>query len=316
MYETQSVIVIYCVTQKTYFFISQFSWLLDLAPPFRVGGSGESWQVARQDAPVHQEKFGSVQEMASSWAVSTFPQDLNFTYNWTIDHLIKGLDRTEGGIESPSFKIPSLPWTFFLRITKTAFKFWPDPEIRQVTEYRSPRELDVDGAMIPITSYFGVQLCVANPSKREANLEQLKLAGQLEICETGSEKKLTGQIYDFTAPPELGGDKRVGMIKYSPWEKGWSFGTEEVTCFNGAIESDDADSICYDFYTVGDAPGLTLKALISIPSKMVSSSGSVKDVDTGTFSFKSLLSQPDFSDVRLKCGQKVFSCHKVLLANK
>ena len=63
------------------------------------------------------------------------------------------------------------------------------------------------------------------------------------------------------------------MIKYSSWDKGWNFGTEKMTCFNGSI--DDVDSICYDFYTVGDAPGLTLKALIKIPSKMVSSSGSV-----------------------------------------
>ena len=70
------------------------------------------------------------------------------------------------------------------------------------------------------------------------------------------------------------------------------------------------------FYTLGDNPGLSLKAVIKVPSKMVSSSGSVKDADAETFSFKSLLSQPDFSDVRLKCGEKVFNCHKVLLANK
>lgn len=129
--------------------------------------------------------------------------------------------------------------------------------------------------------------------------------------------KLRGQIYYFAAAPEIGGEKRTGMIKYSSWDKGWNFGTEKMTCFNGSIDpNDDVDSICYDFYTVGDAPGLTLKALIKIPSKMVSSSGSVKGAAMGTFSFKSLLSQPDFSDVSLKCGEKVFSCHKVLLANK
>ena len=88
--------------------------------------------------------------------------------------------------------------------------------------------------------------------------------------------KLRGQIYYFAAAPEIGGEKRTGMIKYSSWDKGWNFGTEKMTCFNGSIDpNDDVDSICYDFYTVGDAPGLTLKALIKIPSKMVSSSGSV-----------------------------------------
>ena len=177
------------------------------------------------------------------------------------------------------------------------------------------------GTIIPITSYFGVQLCVGNLNKKEEDLKELKLAGSLEMCETGrgvEPNKLRGQIYDFAAaPPEIGGEKRTGMIKYSSWDKGWNFGTEKMTCFNGSIDpNDDVDTICYDFYTVGDAPGLTLKALIKIPSKMVSSSGSVKGAAMGTFSFKSLLSQPDFLDVSLKCGEKVFSCHKVLLANK
>ena len=136
------------------------------------------------------------------------------------------------------------------------------------------------GTIIPITSYFGVQLCVGNPNKKEEDLKELKLAGSLEMCETGQgvePNKLRGQIYDFAAaPPEIGGEKRTGMIKYSSWDKGWNFGTEKMTCFNGSIDpNDDVDSICYDFYTVGDAPGLILKALIKIPSKMVSSSGSV-----------------------------------------
>ena len=260
--------------------------------------------------------------MASSWAVSTFPEDLTFTYNWTIDDLNKGFERTGGTIDSPTFKIPSLPWTFFLRIGKTSFKFWLDPEVKRETEYRSPRELDIDEITTPITSYFDVQLRVANPNKREEDLNELKLAGSLYLSETGGQtegeegNKLTGEIYDWSFPPECGGEKRTGMIKYSKYGKSWCFGTEEVTCFNGSIGPDDYDSVCFDFYTLGEDPGLALKALIKIPSKMVSSSGSVKDADVEAFSFKSLLSQPDFSDVSLKCGEKVFSCHKVLLANK
>ena len=41
------------------------------------------------------------------------------------------------------------------------------------------------GTIIPITSYFGVQLCVGNPNKKEEDLKELKLAGSLEMCETG-----------------------------------------------------------------------------------------------------------------------------------
>ena len=61
---------------------------------------------------------------------------------------------------------------------------------------------------------------------------------------------------------------------------------------------------------------MTLKAQITIPSKMVSSSGSVNNADTRIFSFKSLLSEPDFSDVSVKCGERVFPCHRVILAKR
>ena len=57
--------------------------------------------------------------------------------------------------------------------------------MRRETEFRSPTELDVGGTIIPITSYFGVQLCVGNTNKKEEDLKELKLAGSLEMCETG-----------------------------------------------------------------------------------------------------------------------------------
>ena len=113
--------------------------------------------------------------MASSWAVSTFPEDLTFTYNWTIDDLNKGFERTGGAIDSPTFKIPSLPWTFFLRISKISFKFWLDLDAG-VAEYRSPRELKINEIVTPISSYFAAQLCIANPDEREEDLNELKLA--------------------------------------------------------------------------------------------------------------------------------------------
>ena len=61
---------------------------------------------------------------------------------------------------------------------------------------------------------------------------------------------------------------------------------------------------------------MTLKAQITIPSQIVSSSGSVNNADTRIFSFKSLLSEPDFSDVSVKCGERVFPCHRVILAKR
>merc|ERR1711994_411818 len=81
-----------------------------------------------------------VPAMASTWAVSTFPEDVTFTYNWTIDDLVKALERdVDGAIESPSFKMPGLPWDFFLRITRTLFKYKTDPD-GEITEFRYPKK--------------------------------------------------------------------------------------------------------------------------------------------------------------------------------
>merc|ERR1712004_38456 len=38
--------------------------------------------------------------------------------------------------------------------------------------------------------------------------------------------------------------------------------------------------------------------------------------DTRIFSFKSLLSEPDFSDVSIKCEGRVFPCHRGILAKR
>ena len=262
----------------------------------------------------------SVPAMASTWAVSTFPEDVTFTYNWTIDDLVKALERdVDGAIESPSFKMPGLPWDFFLRITRTVFKYKTDPD-GEITEFRYPKELQIEEAMIPITSFFGVQLYVEDPDEKMEDLNELKLAGSLSLSETddqGVERlKLTGQIYRWYGPPELGGEKRTGWTKFSDWSKNWEFGTEEITYDKSPNRVDDSQGLYYDFYTLGDTPRMTLKAQITIPSKMVSSSGSVNTTDTRTFSFKSLLSEPDFSDVSVKCGERVFPCHRVILAKR
>ena len=279
--------------------------------------------------------------MASSWALSTYPQDVAFTYNWTIDDFNKGMERTswmipdydddgvrrkrgrgrEGRIDSPCFKMPGLPWSFFLRIADTTFEY-----------ERPPRELKIEEVLTPVTNYFGVQLCVETPNRGEADLRELRLAASLDLSETeeGVERnKLAGQIYNWLDNPHTAEQKTTGMIKYHNSDNsdntGWHFGTEkenfEIDLFNA-----DVDLYCsginyiatyYNFYTLGDAPGLSLKAVIKIPTKMVSSSGSVKRVSAaGKLPFKSLLSKPDFSDVSLKCGQRLFSSHRILLANK
>ena len=271
--------------------------------------------------------------MASSWALSTYPQDVVFTYNWTIEDFSKGMERTDwtindyedgswkkkflrkGRIDSPCFKMPGLPWSFFFRISDTKFY-----------SQRPPRELKIEGVLTPVTNYFSVHLCaVETPtSGKETDLKELRLAGSLVLSETDQEgvetNKLEGEIYNWSDALE---QKTTGMIKYN--KTGWHFGTEKETFEEDTYDPNEGlfDSMnsyidrYYDFYTLGDAPGLSLKAVIKIPTKMVSSSGGVKRVDAaGKLPFKSLLSKPDFSDVTLQCGQRTFSAHKILLANK
>ena len=72
----------------------------------------------------------------------------------------------------------------------------------------------------------------------------------------------------------------------------------------------------YDFYTLGDTATLVVKAVLKISTNMVSFSGSAENTDIKNFTFKSFLRQPSFSDVSLQCGERLFSAHKVLLANK
>jgi len=181
--------------------------------------------------------------------------------------------------------------------------------------------------LTPVTNYFGVLCTVETQNRKEADLRELRLAGLLDLFETDQEgvetNKLEGAIYNWSSPSPYPDQKTTGMIKND--NNRWHFGTEKETFKLDRWDPNDPWPDLnlpyffpfYDFYTLGDAPGLSLKAVVKIPAKMVSSSGSVKRVGfPGTLPFKSLLSKPDFSDVTLQCGHRIFSAHRILLANK
>ena len=89
--------------------------------------------------------------MASSWAVSTYPEDVKFTYNWTIEDFNKAMERTGGKIDSSSFKMPGLKMSFYLRIKESLADGDPQTEPKH-----QPRELiDVTETLICIFCPFG-----------------------------------------------------------------------------------------------------------------------------------------------------------------
>ena len=67
-----------------------------------------------------------------------------------------------------------------------------------------------------------------------------------ETDDQGVERlKLTGQIYRWFGPPELGGEKRTGWTKFSEWSKHWEFGTEEITYDKSDSFSDVGENRVY-----------------------------------------------------------------------
>ena len=278
-------------------------------------------------------KFGAVLAMASSWAVSTYPEDVTFTYNWTIKDFNKAMERTGGKIDSPSFTIPGLSISFNLHIENE------NPESKNYQSPIEPMELMIDDVKTPISSYFSVHLCAKPENVNEAQLEQLFLSGSLDLRENNlgvEANTLTGQIYNWLDHHALVSKPRVlrmhayeqtrknGMIRYNRQKTrpGWIFETEKPTLEKDEVYLDNEGEVQlgplrrYDFYTLGDAATLVIKAVLKIATKMVSFSGSAETVDIKNFTFKSFLRQPSFSDVSLQCGERLFSAHKVLLANK
>ena len=53
------------------------------------------------------------------WTESSYPEDAIYTREWTIKEFSKAMERTDGQIDSPPFKLPGLQWSFFLRVTRS-----------------------------------------------------------------------------------------------------------------------------------------------------------------------------------------------------
>ena len=185
--------------------------------------------------------------------------------------------------------------------------------------------------MVPITSFFNVQLCVHNKDVSPDKLDTLELSGKLTITqkmESGVENIIKGRIFEVTTHDEKTHKIRTGFVRFGHgehpnWEigksQGWYFGTKsptfEFTKYHN-FSSETERWIYHDFYTLGDMSQLTLSATISREGQVTSTSGTVEQKEIKCLDFRRLLEQPRFSDFTIVCEGQTFPCHRAILANR
>ena len=253
------------------------------------------------------------------WTVSSYPKDATYTHQWTIKDFPKAMKRNDGKIDSPTFKMPGLQRSFFLRISRSQCDRemdWDDYEDVCDGQGHAKGDSLADGLNKFVSHLFDVWLLMKSPSD---DLKKLKLAGTLELSQGTTEVRSKGHFISSEegVGPYFAEASGSGFARIH--SEGWQFAKERFQSFKWGTELhlDPYDELpCADFYALDHTPELTLKAIIKIPSSMVHSSGVVKSPDEERVPFRHLLHQPEFSDVTLKVGDREFPCHRVILANK
>ena len=289
--------------------------------------------------------------MASGWAVTKLSEDDTFDYKWTISNF-QGLLKRNESVDSDVFdpKMSEFPWKLFFRISRTEIpKEDSDDETSDEEEDDNPRypeEVEIDGVMVPITSFFSVQLCVQDRSVRSViseihqtgvspdKLVTLALSGKLTITqkmERGVENIINGKIYEVAThdrDDEQTHKIRTGFVRFGHgehpnWEigksQGWYFGTKsptfELTKYH-QLAAVTERWIYHDFYTLGKMSQLTLSATISREGQVTSTSGTVEQKEVKGLDLRRLLEQPRFSDFTIVCEGQTFPCHRAILAHR
>ena len=259
------------------------------------------------------------------WTASSYPKDTIYNHQWTIEDFPKAMKRNDGKIDSPTFKMPRLQRSFFLRITRSQCDRKMDrtnyDDVFDGSGHAKGDSLvDIDGINDSeqnfVSHLFDVWLLAKHLSD---DLKKLKLAGTLELSQGTTEVRSKGHFIGFEEGIGPYSAEASGSGFASIHSEGWQFAKERFQSFKWGTELhlDPYDELpCADFYALDHTPELTLKAIIKIPSSMVHSAGVVNSPDEERFPFKHLIDQKDFKDVTLKIGDREFRGHRVILANK
>ena len=281
------------------------------------------------------------------WAVTTLPDDQLFSFRYEIvGNFYKLLKRSGGEMNSDTFEMHGVPSKLFLHVSQTEVPFddsededseeeWDDLDQERKSSSsssRSPKELEIDGVLVPITSYFNVQLCVENPDAAEEKLKALELCGRLTITQKtvcGKQSKMSGKIFEL-APPSAPHRIWSGFVGFDDGEhpsrytvkdefRGWSFGTRNPTFEYQPYHYQRKEHrlIYHDFYTVGKVSELTMEVMLGRAGTVTLSSGNMESrPELKSLCFGHFLQKPRFSNFIVKCEGRSFHCHKVILASR
>ena len=225
---------------------------------------------------------------AETWSSTTRAVNQEFTHTWTIHKFADNLELEDGKLESAPFYIPGLPGSCTMKLEKKKQYYY------KVT----PTQLNVGDSSVPtaITSYFSVAIVCHSCTPAGT-----KLAGRLEVRE-GGEEVMIGEFGD--------GNNCIFEI----CEDGkWMFTPKQKATYYSHRCSEWSSAS--GFYTLGQAPQLTLVATLTLPGKLSTTSGEAAVVDNTDkmFNFGPLLKEPKDSNIVLRCKGKNFRCHKIIL---
>ena len=218
-------------------------------------------------------------------------ENIEFTYKWAIEEFDFAMGvGGDGKLESPRFRLPGVSGEFHILVEK---------ETQEYSYSKVPTRVMVDDQEFDVKLYFHVSLRSTEITLAKA---PCRVVGKLEVLKEGAETQL-GEFGDLANSSFVHcfGSSCTFKPKTAPQ---W-FNEDKLLDGKG-------------FFTSGSTSLLNLVATLTLPGKLTNlGSGAEEEFNPDSlFDFYDLLEDPKHSDIVLKCGNKEFLCHKVILATR
>jgi len=208
------------------------------------------------------------------------------TFEWKIEDFDKAMMQENKTLVSSSFMIPGQMGKFILRVKEVA------EHIDGCTKV--PHKLFMgESNGWAIKWYFAVTL------EAEGEGKILKAAATLEMIKDDGVMK--GKIGDAASHNFLTGDKHQFRADHG------------ARYYNNNCNL--SKSTASNFYTKGKTSEMTLRATITTPGKLLNSMEAEGGDTSKMFNFRPMFKDPKFTDITLKCQDKVLPCHRIILSS-
>ena len=225
--------------------------------------------------------------------LKSYPEDFRPILSWVSSNPILG--RNLSTTPAPWFCIPGVSGEFHILVVKKTEEY-SHSEGRKV---KLPTRVKADDQVFQVKFFFNVSLIQEPAAKTYA--QACKVAGTLEVLKEGAETQL-GEIGDLANHHY---DRCRGNGCSFESKLAFQYWFNEDKLLNGK-----------GFFTSGSTSLLNLVAILTYPGELITlGSGAEEEFNPDRlFDFYDLLEDPKHSDIVLKCGDKQFLCHKVILA--